>query len=128
MRYEIVRLLGNATFADHSQDPFHIASYVKALVAGLQGPSGAEYQRIAATCKHFTGYDVENWHGYERFEFDAQISIQDLAEYHAPSFQACAREANVSAFMCTYSQYSIDRLLSCANSARLCEWHSYVRG
>lgn len=91
------------------EDPFHTSSYVKALVAGLQGPASDPYKRVVATCKHFTGYDVENWHGYERYEFDAQITIQDLAEYHAPAFQACAREANVGAFMCTYSKFITSR-------------------
>ena len=54
------------------EDPYHISSYVKALVLGLQGPSNDTYKRTAATCKHFTAYDVENWHGMERYEFDAK--------------------------------------------------------
>lgn len=89
-----------------------------------------------------TAYDVENWHGMERYEFDAKgetekytyvmstcvnsfsVSIQDLAEYHAPSFQACAREANVSAFMCTYSKHgwtkSMQQVL--IMQRRCCQW------
>ena len=58
VKYANTRIPSSATLADLFQDPFHIASYTKALIAGLQGPHGAEYQRIAATCKHFTGYDV----------------------------------------------------------------------
>jgi len=84
------------------------------LVLGLQGQNEDQYKRTIATCKHFTAYDVENWHGMERYEFDAKVSIQDLAEYHAPSFQACAREANVSAFMCTYN--AVNGIPTCADS------------
>ncbi|KAH9874022.1 hypothetical protein IAQ61_004650 [Plenodomus lingam] len=83
------------------EDAFHLSSYVKALIAGLQGETTDPYKRVVATCKHFAGYDIEDWNGNLRYQFDAQISQQDLVEYYLQPFQACV-QANVGAFMCSY--------------------------
>lgn len=40
------------------EDPFHIASYVRALLDGLQGGLHPKYKKIIATCKHFVGESV----------------------------------------------------------------------
>lgn len=86
------------------EDPYHLSSYVHALINGLQGNSLDPYKRVVATCKHFAGYDIENWNGNFRYQFDAQVSQQDLVEYYLPPFQSCARDSNVGAFMCSYSE------------------------
>ncbi|TKA23286.1 hypothetical protein B0A50_07343 [Salinomyces thailandicus] len=85
------------------EDPFHIASYVHNLIDGLQGGYDPKYKRVVATCKHFVGYDMESWNGNYRYQWDAQISSQDLVEYYMPPFQSCARDSNVGAFMCSYN-------------------------
>ncbi|KAK8199701.1 putative xylan 1,4-beta-Xylosidase [Phyllosticta capitalensis] len=85
------------------EDPFHIASYVRALLDGLQGGLHPKYKKIIATCKHFVGYDMESWNGNWRYQFDAQISPQDMSEYYTPPFASCARDANVGSFMCAYN-------------------------
>ena len=77
------------------EDPFHISSYVKALVNGLQGGHDPPIKKLVATCKHFAAYDLENWNGITRYGFDAQVTTQDLAEFYLPAFQACARDAKV---------------------------------
>lgn len=43
------------------EDPYHSASYVHALINGLQGGLNPRYKGIVATCKHFAAYDMENW-------------------------------------------------------------------
>ncbi|KAK4995597.1 hypothetical protein LTR66_004626 [Elasticomyces elasticus] len=85
------------------EDPFHLSSYVHALIDGLQGGYAPKYKRIVATCKHWAGYDMETWNGNFRYQWDAPISTQDLVEYYAPPFQSCARDSNVGAFMCSYN-------------------------
>lgn len=55
------------------------------------------------------GYDMETWNGNFRYQWDAPISTQDLVEYYAPPFQTCARDSNVGAFMCSYSE-SLEQL------------------
>ncbi|KAK0478858.1 glycoside hydrolase superfamily [Armillaria novae-zelandiae] len=95
------------------EDPYHLSSYVHALVDGLQGGYDPKYKRVVATCKHFAGYDVENWNGNFRFQFDAQITSQDLAEYYMPPFQSCARDSNVGSFMCSYN--AVNGVPTCAD-------------
>jgi len=84
------------------EDPFHLSSYVASLIKGLQGED-PNNKRVIATCKHFAGYDMENWGGNFRYQWDAQVSQQDLVEYYLPSFKSCAA-SNVGSFMCSYSK------------------------
>lgn len=51
--------------------------------------------------------------GNFRYQFDAQISQQDMVEYYMPPFQACAREAKVGAFMCSYN--AVNGVPTCAD-------------
>ncbi len=37
------------------EDPYHLSSYVHALIDGLQGGYDPKYKRVVATCKHFAG-------------------------------------------------------------------------
>lgn len=85
------------------EDAYHLSSYVQALILGLQGSASDPYKRVVATCKHYAGYDIEDWNGNLRYQNDVQISQQDLVEYYLAPFQACV-EANVGAFMCSYSK------------------------
>lgn len=97
-----------------------MSSYVKALIAGLEGTDDADgsvdgtYKKVVSTCKHFAGYDVENWNGNYRYQFDASITNQDMVEYYLPPFQACARDAKVGAFMCSYN--AVNGVPTCADS------------
>ncbi|KAA1475144.1 glycoside hydrolase family 3 protein [Dentipellis sp. KUC8613] len=95
------------------EDPYHIQRYVYQLITGLQGGVGPASFKIIADCKHFAGYDLENWEGNERYGFDAQITTQDLAEYYTPGFQACVRDAKVGSIMCSYN--AVNGVPSCAN-------------
>jgi len=86
------------------EDAFHLSNYVNMLITGLQGGLGNEpYKKIVATCKHYAGYDLENWHGSQRYGFNAVINTQDLREYYMPAFQSCARDSNVQSVMCSYN-------------------------
>ncbi|KAI3394356.1 hypothetical protein diail_2866 [Diaporthe ilicicola] len=101
------------------EDPFHLSSYVKALIAGLEGTGDSasnkdgKYKKVVSTCKHFAGYDVDSWNGNYRYQFDASISTQDMVEYYLPSFQACARDSRVGAFMCSYN--AVNGVPTCAD-------------
>lgn len=95
------------------EDPYHLSSYVTALVKGLQGGEDPDILKVVATCKHFTAYDIEDWLGNERYEFDAKVSPQELAEYYMPPFEACAR-SNVGSFMCSYN--ALNGVPTCSSS------------
>lgn len=96
------------------EDPFHLQSYVYNLITGLQGGVDPAYKRVIATCKHFAAYDLEDWEGNLRYAFDAIVSQQDLSEFYTRSFQTCARDAKVGAFMCSYN--AVNGVPSCADS------------
>lgn len=95
------------------EDPFHLSSYVRALIEGLEGPQSQKYKKLIATCKHFAAYDLENWNNTARHEFDAKVSLQDLVEYYLPPFRECARDSKVGAFMCAYN--AINGVPACAD-------------
>ncbi|RAL62891.1 hypothetical protein DID88_004732 [Monilinia fructigena] len=96
------------------EDPFHVSSYVNALVTGLQGGlDDLPYKKGVATCKHYAGYDLENGGGAIRYGFDAIISSQDLRDYYLPSFQQCARDSNVQSVMCSYN--AVNGVPTCAD-------------
>jgi beta-D-xylosidase 4 len=82
------------------------------LLNGLQGDKSDRYKRVVATCKHFAGYDMETWNGNFRYQFDAQIPMQDLVEYYLPPFKSCV-ESNVGAFMCSYN--AVNGVPTCAD-------------
>ncbi|KAL5355474.1 putative exo-1,4-beta-xylosidase bxlB [Aspergillus floccosus] len=95
------------------EDAFHTSRYVYHLIDGLQDGIGPEKPKIVATCKHFAGYDLEDWEGTERYSFNAVISDQDIAEYYLPSFKTCTRDAKVDAVMCTYN--AVNGIPTCAD-------------
>ena len=69
---------------------------------GLEQKSPKGFKKIVATCKHFAGYDLEDWDGNARYGFDARITEQDLTEYYLPPFQQCSRDSQVGSVMCRY--------------------------
>ncbi|KDQ58994.1 glycoside hydrolase family 3 protein [Jaapia argillacea MUCL 33604] len=97
------------------EDPYHIAQYVYNLIQGLQGGlDPMPYFRVAADCKHFAAYDMEDWNGNVRYGFDAMVTQQDLSEFYLPSFQSCVRDAKVASVMCSYN--AVNGIPSCANT------------
>lgn len=66
------------------EDPLLTSKYAVGYVTGLQGAvSGAGALKVAACCKHYTAYDVDNWKGVERYTFDAVVSQNKAACHHA---------------------------------------------
>ena len=59
------------------EDPLVAGSYAARYVRGLQQPYGYEENRlkVAACCKHYTAYDLDNWKGNDRFHFNAMVYL-----------------------------------------------------
>ncbi|OKL55982.1 putative exo-1,4-beta-xylosidase xlnD [Talaromyces atroroseus] len=93
---------------------FLSASYAYEYITGLQGGVDPDHLKIAATAKHFAGYDLESWGGNSRLGFDAIITQQDLSEYYTPQFLAASRYAKARSVMCSYN--SVNGVPSCSNS------------
>ena len=71
------------------EDPTMTGKYAAVFVRGVQGYglAGAVNSRnleASACCKHFTAYDLENWHGITRYVFDAKVKCQQLAMIRVP--------------------------------------------
>ncbi|KAI1738219.1 glycoside hydrolase superfamily [Xylaria scruposa] len=97
-----------------SEDPYHMSQYVMQLIPALQGGLKADpYYKLVATCKHYAGYDMENWKGNKRYGFDAKITMQDLQDYYLQPFRTCVRDANAQSIMCSYN--AVNGVPTCAD-------------
>ncbi|EST06953.1 Glycoside hydrolase, family 3, N-terminal [Kalmanozyma brasiliensis GHG001] len=89
------------------EDPLHLSRYAVKVVHGLQGPAALDENNprlsLAATCKHYLAYDVEEYQGVERYQFNALVSKQDLADFFLPQFRACVRDGGATTLMTSYN-------------------------
>ncbi|CAH9114016.1 unnamed protein product [Cuscuta epithymum] len=101
------------------EDPTVTGKYAVAFVRGVQGDTflggkkNLNHLQASACCKHFTAYDMENWHGNYRYGFNAIVTKQDLADTYQPPFKKCIQEARASGLMCGYN--SVNGIPSCAD-------------
>ncbi|KAJ6685536.1 BETA-D-XYLOSIDASE 7-RELATED [Salix purpurea] len=100
------------------EDPLVTGKYAESYVRGVQGDSFeggtlGEQLQASACCKHFTAYDLDNWKGMNRFIFDAQVTLQDLADTYQPPFQSCIQEGKASGIMCAYNR--VNGVPNCAD-------------
>lgn len=86
------------------EDPSLAAKYAASYVRGLQGNYNKNRLKVAACCKHYTAYDLDNWNGVDRFHFNARVSKQDLEDTYNVPFKACVLEGKVASVMCSYNQ------------------------
>ncbi|KAL3030041.1 hypothetical protein AAZX31_03G198500 [Glycine max] len=90
------------------EDPVLAGTYAASYVRGLQGTDGNRL-KVAACCKHFTAYDLDNWNGMDRFHFNAQ----DIEETFDVPFRMCVSEGKVASVMCSYNQ--VNGVPTCAD-------------
>ncbi|XP_030960969.1 probable beta-D-xylosidase 5 [Quercus lobata] len=121
------------------EDPFVLGTYASNYVRGLQDVAGTEHYKdlntrplkVAACCKHFPAYDIDNWHGVHRFHFDARVIEQDLEESFLRPFEMCVKDGDASSVMCSFNR--VNGIPSCADPKLLREtlrqeWnlHGYI--
>ncbi|TKY52465.1 beta-D-xylosidase 2 [Spatholobus suberectus] len=94
------------------EDPILAGRYAASYVRGLQGTDGNRL-KVAASCKHFTAYDLDNWNGVDRFHFNAQVSKQDIEDTFNVPFRMCVKEGKVASVMCSYNQ--VNGVPTCAD-------------
>ncbi|KAI3445703.1 hypothetical protein Pfo_002368 [Paulownia fortunei] len=88
------------------EDPLLSSKYGAAYVRGLQQTDDGDKDRlkVAACCKHYTAYDLDNWKGIQRYSFNALVTQQDLDDTYQPPFKSCVLDGNVASVMCSYNQ------------------------
>ncbi|XP_040385013.1 probable beta-D-xylosidase 7 [Oryza brachyantha] len=96
------------------EDPTTASKYAVAFVRGLQGSSPATALQTSACCKHATAYDLEDWNGVARYNFNARVTAQDLADTFNPPFKSCVVDGKATCIMCAYT--GINGVPACANS------------
>ncbi|XP_044980335.1 probable beta-D-xylosidase 7 [Hordeum vulgare subsp. vulgare] len=100
------------------EDPTTASRYGVAFVKGLQGNStSSSLLQTSACCKHATAYDLEDWGGVARYNFDARVTAQDLEDTYNPPFRSCVVDGKASCVMCAYT--AINGVPACANSGLL---------
>ena len=89
--------------AARDRDPYLTSQYAIHFIKGVQGvdPSGRGYLQAASTPKHYAGYNLDNWHGMDRYHYNAKINAQDWADTYSQPFQASIVGANASGLMCS---------------------------
>ncbi|XP_022894659.1 probable beta-D-xylosidase 6 [Olea europaea var. sylvestris] len=116
------------------EDPMVAAAYAIEYVRAFQGQNkrfwkrrkhgflqrkvwtndyGSDKLKLSACCKHFTAYDLEKWGQFARYNFNAVITDQDMADTYQPPFRACIQQGNASCLMCSYN--SVNGVPACAN-------------
>lgn len=58
------------------EDPLLSSKYAAGYVRGLQqsDDGNADRLKVAACCKHYTAYDIDNWKGVDRYHFNAVVN------------------------------------------------------
>ncbi|GFQ01574.1 probable beta-d-xylosidase 2 [Phtheirospermum japonicum] len=95
------------------EDPFVAGKYAASYVKGLQGTDDGGRLKVAACCKHYTAYDLDNWSGVDRFHFNAKVSKQDIEDTFDIPFRSCVMEGKVASVMCSYNQ--VNGIPTCAD-------------
>ncbi|KAJ8440837.1 hypothetical protein Cgig2_000725 [Carnegiea gigantea] len=94
------------------EDPVVAGVYAARYVRGLQGNDG-DRLKVAACCKHYTAYDLDNWSGVDRFHFNAKVTKQDIVDTFDVPFRECVKEGKVASVMCSYNQ--VNGIPTCAD-------------
>ena len=88
------------------EDIFHLQSYGKSIIPGLQG-KGLKQKQIIATCKRYAAYNLET----ARYGNNYNPSRQDLTDYFLAPFKTCIRDAQAVSVMCSYN--AVDSVPTC---------------
>ena len=110
------------------EDPVLNGVYGAMFVSGFQGDASEpangsapepslRKMKSSACAKHFFGYSLENcFHPNDncRFNFNANLTQQEIEDTYLPAFQATVEVGRVSGLMC--SENAVNGVPTCANS------------
>eukprot|EP00658_Telonema_sp_P-2_P054924 TRINITY_DN43684_c0_g1_i3.p1 TRINITY_DN43684_c0_g1~~TRINITY_DN43684_c0_g1_i3.p1 ORF type:complete len:513 (+),score=82.49 TRINITY_DN43684_c0_g1_i3:35-1573(+) len=100
------------------EDPYLSGEYGAAFVAGMEhDPDDEAHILASACCKHYVGNSVEmstvDGMTWNRFEFNAAITQQDLVDSYMLPFQSCVEKGQVSGLMCSLN--AVNGVPACAD-------------
>lgn len=62
------------------EDPYLSSQYATEFVRGMQEGEDQHYLKTSACCKHYSAYDLDNWHDVTRFNFTAIVTDRDMKD------------------------------------------------
>lgn len=86
------------------EDPVLSSKYGAAYVRGLQERDDGDKEKlkVAACCKHYTAYDVDNWKGIQRYNFNAIVLPTTQPIYNSIIlYNSSIRFEDIIVFLCT---------------------------
>ncbi|KAM0938799.1 putative glycosidase [Dioscorea sansibarensis] len=86
------------------EDPLMVSTYAVDYVRGFQGDVDGGSMMLSACCKHYTAYDLDKWHKFSRYTFNAKVTQQDMEDTYQPPFRSCIKDGKASCLMCSYNQ------------------------
>ncbi|KAJ0750121.1 putative xylan 1,4-beta-xylosidase [Helianthus annuus] len=100
------------------EDPLVVGDYSVSYVRGIQGDTfeggtNSDILQASACCKHFVANDLDNWKTFDRYNFNANITQQDLADTFLPPFQKCVQQGQATGIMCAYNR--VNGVPNCAD-------------
>ena len=100
------------------EDPFLTGEYATQFVKGFEtNEDDPKYLQASACCKHYVANSMEDstvaGERHQRYEFNANVTDQDLVDSYLLPFQACVEKGQVSSLMCSYN--AVNGVPSCAN-------------
>jgi pre-mRNA-splicing factor SYF2/beta-D-xylosidase 4 len=106
------------------EDPYLTGEYATHFVQGMEvAPQDPSHIQASACCKHYVANSMDastvagvSWN---RENFDASVTMQDLVDSYMAPFQACVERGKVSGMMCSYN--AVNGVPSCANDWLLAE-------
>ncbi|KZV27981.1 putative beta-D-xylosidase 6-like [Dorcoceras hygrometricum] len=98
--------------AAERRDQFRLGQPRKALTE----EEDVDKLMLSACCKHFIAYDLENWGQFTRYNFNAVVTDQDMADTYQPPFKSCIQQG-ASCLMCSYN--GVNGIPACADSGLL---------
>ncbi|GLT46878.1 hypothetical protein SLA2020_206070 [Shorea laevis] len=119
------------------EDPMVASAYAIEFVRGFQGESVRSSSQLrhgfgetrvmreddhgdddglmlSACCKHYIAYDLEKWKNFSRYNFNAVVTEQDMADTYEPPFHSCIQQGKASCLMCSYN--AVNGVPACARA------------
>ena len=62
------------------EDPYLTSQYAYEFVRGMQEGEDSRYLKASSCCKHYSAYDLDDWGGSTRFDFDAKVTDRDMKD------------------------------------------------
>jgi len=114
-----------------SECPFVSGRLGAALIQGIQGsalgtPVGvgaadtSNRVKLLASIKHFSVYSMEGSDGANRYGFDPNVTLRDMAESYLPAFRAAITDGGALGMMCSYT--SVNGTAFCESGQWLRRW------